>query len=235
VSVSSIDAKGVRRRLGERTEVDVACDVIVRLLEAQVLKWSATTVRLVCAATGIPPELLREKWVAHSSGSRPYKPPRGVPCVDPPGEPAPAAPAPAAPAPSPARPAPPPAKSNYGSKTPEGKARQGWNKRQPAPGAKTHRCGRCGHDKPLSEFSERSDKPGQLWTVCDPCRKERSANRYLSVAKEKALELARVEFEITDDDAQLVCVDCKQPFEVGQKVYGKTKLHHVTCPDADTR
>lgn len=104
--------------------------------------------------------------------------------------------------------------------------------RQPKPGQTTMHCPLCGNDLSLDNFPRRADRPAQRWTTCTGCRRERSRDRYLNVARERALNIARLTFVLCEDDERLGlgCIDCGALFVAGDHVEGVAQLHHVNCP-----
>jgi hypothetical protein len=103
--------------------------------------------------------------------------------------------------------------------------------RQPQPGQRTMVCAACGNDLALVHFEKRPDRPGKRRTTCITCRREASRDRYLSVAKQRTLNTARLTFVISgnDETLALACIDCGELFVAGDEVEGAAQLRHTTC------
>jgi hypothetical protein len=101
-------------------------------------------------------------------------------------------------------------------------------------GHETRRCSKCREFLPLSEFSVKSKRTGQLWSMCDDCRRVYQRERYLHVAKVEALNAARLVFRWTEsDEVELVCGECGQPIVDGDLVVGQAELDHARCRGID--
>lgn len=222
------------------TEMEAVADAVWQLIVESVIPRDPKWVRKACVVTGIPTSALQQAKVRFEAGQ--YRPPQTEDLAsalarragfDPSPTPAPPAPAPSgtrarlAPAPPP-----PPAPAPRKKPPPRTIAAAAVNSKQPTPDESTINCGRCGQDKPLEEFPFRQDRPHTRWTVCTDCRRARQKERYLSAAKEKALDEARIIFVVNDTDelTGLACKDCGGKFQVGDHVTGTTKLRHETCP-----
>lgn len=102
----------------------------------------------------------------------------------------------------------------------------------PAPGVK--RCARCRDTFPVESFRLKSASSGSTirWSYCEPCRKEKQRERYLSVRKAQMLNQVGLSFIVSevDDVAGLACLNCLQPIKAGEHVHGRASLTHEHCP-----
>lgn len=106
--------------------------------------------------------------------------------------------------------------------------------RQPRRGQEKMYCPACGNDLLVVHFEKRADRPGQRRTICRGCRRDASRDRYLSVSKQKAMNVARLTFVLSGDEAkmELRCIDCGEELVAGDEVEGRTQLSHTSCPSS---
>lgn len=191
--------------LAERTEVDVAADVLARLLREQVIPLGMRehATRLLGLQTGeVTEALTRRGWL----------PPRRV-TVRAKEHPVPEAHARAAAGPKPRGP------------------RPGRKRKVDADGNLW--CGGCEEFHPPEAFPFRADRPGKRTSRCRAARSLDQARRYLSVKKLAALDAARIEF-VVDEHSELVgmvCAGCGQAIVADDLVNVTGRPRHGTCPE----
>lgn len=223
MALSRSDIAGVRRQLRPvRTEPEVAADVLMRLFDQDLLRTSPQVMANVAAATGVPVPALRE--AKRRADQRGYLLPTDTCAIS-------------------AVPGDPKGRTFHSEETARaqeaGRAKGTRNSiavtsKQPAPGATHHACRQCKCNLPIANFATRTDAPHRIRLSCRDCWAAMQRRRYLSVAKESALNEARLTFELrdVDDRVGLRCVGCGKPFAPGDHVTGSTALAHVVCEPA---
>ena len=111
------------------------------------------------------------------------------------------------------------------------------NRRVNDAGEHERRCSKCREWLPATpehyNFSNRVT--GKLMSYCRPCQKAYQADRYLSLARQKAL--ADVGLVIVVDreteEAEVRCSKCGERLHAGETVAGDVTLQHVACPEDD--
>lgn len=188
--------------LAERTEVDVAADVLARLLREQVIPLGMRehATRLLGLQTGeVTEALTRRGWL----------PPRRV-TVRAKEMPT------AAPAPPPKR-----TRSKYDN-----------GRRRKINAAGEYLCNGCGEYLDPEQFSPRADRPGHRKSKCRACCSLDQARRYLSVRKLAALEQARIEFVVDEASELIgmACAGCGSPIVAEDRVTVDGAPRHGSCP-----
>lgn len=190
--------------LAERTEVDVAADVLARLLREHVIPLGMRehATRLLGLQTAeVTEALTRRGWL----------PPRRV-TVRAKEHPVPESTVRAARAPAPQGP------------------RPGRRRKVDADGNLW--CGGCEEFHAPEAFPFRADRPGKRTSRCRAARSLDQARRYLSVKKLAALEQARIEF-VVDEASELVgmvCAGCGEPICADDRVAVDGAPRHGSCP-----
>lgn len=188
----------------------MAADAVWALFDAGVLRRRPFDIALAARAAGLSVADLR---AAHSRrDARQYRPPARTVGVTP------------------------EAHTRWKEGTARGRANgAGRPSRQPGSGDETMVCRTCGNDLPVDQFPMRVDRPGKRRTTCVSCMREASRDRYLSVAKQGALNAARLTFVLNESDGELdlACIHCGQPLVAGDEVEGEAQLHHVDCSPRD--
>jgi hypothetical protein len=93
------------------------------------------------------------------------------------------------------------------------------------------RCSRCKEWKAPEHFSRRSGSSWQYKSWCKPCMATRQRQRYLTVEKEAALNMAGLTFKVsdTDDVVGLSCAGCGEIIQAGDSVHADARLVHERC------
>lgn len=202
----SADEISLARAQG-RTEVEVAAEVLARLLRLGIVPLGMR--EEATKAIG----LQTSEVTAALARRLPYQPPRRV-----------SVPAHQQPSPVvPLRPVPAPAPASV--------PRPG-RKRKVAPNGDLW-CAGCERFLDPEQFALRTDRPGRRKSRCRPCCSADQARRYLSVRKIAALDAARIQF-VVDEDSELVgmaCADCGGAIVADEFVRVEGKPRHSTCPE----
>ena len=155
-----------------RSEVDVAADAIVAILDARIVPRTAGMIGRLSIATGVPVADIKRAWELKESGYRPPLPTRRP--VDGAAEAA----VPEDPVPRPQY------KPGY---HPASRARNEARRaeKEPVPGKRI--CsGKCGQMKNLGEFAMKNKRTGQRSAWCKECIRAYQQDRYLSSQKLRA-------------------------------------------------
>lgn len=166
-----------------RTEVEVAADAIVAILDARIVPRTPSMIGRLSIATGVPVAMIKKAWESKEAGYGGLRPtrrpiadqPREQPAVEPvmPEEP---------PAPPPVRM---PAKPQGGAAH-RNSTRTAAAYRQPG----MRRCSKCEAVKSVDEFDWKDRKKGYRRSWCRECWNAYQRERWLSVEKTKRLGLA---------------------------------------------
>ncbi len=190
--------------LAERTEVDVAADVLARLLREQVITLGMRehATRLLGLQTGeVTEALTRRGWLPPRRVTVRAKP---MPTVVP------------APVPKQTR-----SKFDNGRRRNADEHGNLW-------------CNGCRQYLDPEQFSPRADRPGHRKSRCRGCCSLDQARRYLSVSKLAALEEARIEFVIDEASelVGMLCAGCGDPLVAHDLVRVHGRPRHGSCPEA---
>jgi hypothetical protein len=196
------------QEVAARSEVDLAADVVAELLVSGFVKGSnADDFRRLARCVGIPVEAIRIAVV--NRRTEPYVIPRGRTDRQPVSQ-----------APGPVR---------LVTKQ-VGTARRRRMVTRIDNDQEVRRCSRCHEWLPIDQFDVKDKRTGRRWSVDRACKADYQRERYLHASKAKALNAARLEFRLgEDDDVELICTVCEKPLHVGDQVVGETELAHVTC------
>lgn len=94
-------------------------------------------------------------------------------------------------------------------------------------------CKGCDEWLPPEQFTPRADRPGTRKAKCRACMSAYQAARYLTVKKIDALNQARVRFMV-DEDSELIgmaCADCGHPIVANDLVHVDGGPRHEVCED----
>jgi hypothetical protein len=198
-----------------RTEVDVAADAIVAILDARIVPFTPGMIGRLSMATGVPVADIERAWQLKESGRRPSLPARR----------------PVAEQPSNER-AEQPAPVVVPSRKPQGVAAHRNATRTAAayPTPDTRRCSKCEVVKAVDEFDWKDRKKGYRRSWCRDCWNAYQRERWLSVEQTRRLGILLRFVVCEEDHLETDCITCHLPIEAGQEVVADdVKLFHASC------
>ena len=193
-------------RVEDRTEREIAAEVIVQLFEHQVVRFSAVKLIEASKATGVPVADIKRAWAARSQPRAPFSDatatgnkPRSRARLNV------------------VKPAPKPIHSeNYHPKAREANERK-RAKKEPTPS--TRICSKCKKEKPKSEYGYKDKRTLTLRSMCGDCYREyQNERRLTSEQLERLGPVLRFVLEHGDAHAGMICPDCREPCRPGDEV-----------------
>lgn len=189
------------RMLRQRTEVEVAADVVACILESGIVKRDAVTVAAMARAAHVPVGDVKEAWRRVQDGK--YEPPVQRPIDAEAHEP------------------PPHLRSAN---------RTRWLRKNPAPGMRRcSRCQATKPNEDFGIKNPRTGQRKSMCRPCEHDYQRTRYLSVSKVNMMNAVGLTFVVTE-GDDVHGLACVDCGAPILVGQTVCGRAELRHAECP-----